>query len=78
MGRAYRTDGETRNVYTILGGKPEGKRPVVRYGRRWEDNVGVDNREIGWKGVDWTQLDVDRDQRQALMNTVMKGTEFLV
>jgi hypothetical protein len=40
--------GEKRNVYRILVGKPEGKRPLVRSRRRWADNIKMDLREIGW------------------------------
>jgi hypothetical protein len=44
--------GEMRNAYNILVGKPEGKRPFVRARHRWEDNIRMDLREIGWEGVD--------------------------
>jgi hypothetical protein len=44
--------GDTRNAYKILVGKPEGKRPFGRPRRRWEDNIRLDLREIGWEGVD--------------------------
>jgi hypothetical protein len=44
--------GETRNVYRILVGKPEGKRPLGRPRRRLVDNIKMDLREIGWDGVD--------------------------
>jgi hypothetical protein len=43
--------GEMRNVYKILVGKPEGKRPLRRSRRRWEDNIGMYLRKIGWEGV---------------------------
>jgi hypothetical protein len=56
MGRACSTNGENRNVYGILVGKPEGKRPLGRPRRRWVDNIKVDLREIGWSGVDWIDL----------------------
>jgi hypothetical protein len=48
---------EKRNAYRILVGKPEGKRPLGRPGRRWEDNIRMDLREIGWGGMDWIHLD---------------------
>jgi hypothetical protein len=60
-----------RNGYKILVGKPERNRPLGRLGRRWEDNIRMDLREIGWEGVDWMHPDLDRDQWRALMNTVM-------
>jgi hypothetical protein len=54
MGRACSTRGAKRKAYRILVGKPEGKRPLGRPRRRWEDNIKVDLREIGWGGMDWT------------------------
>jgi hypothetical protein len=60
-----------RNVYRILMGKPEGKRPFGRPRRRWED-IRMDLREIGWGSVDWTQLAQDRDRWRALVNTVIE------
>jgi hypothetical protein len=63
--------GEKRNAYRILGGKPEGERQLGRPRRRWEDNIGMDVREIGWGGMDWIDLAQDRDQWRALVNTVM-------
>jgi hypothetical protein len=50
-----------RNTYEILFGKPEWKRPRGRPRRRWEDNVKMDLREIGWEGVDWIHLPQDKD-----------------
>jgi hypothetical protein len=47
MGRTYSTNGEKRNAYTILVGTPEGKRPLGRPRRRWEENIKLDLREIG-------------------------------
>jgi hypothetical protein len=52
MGGACSTNGEKRNAYTILVGKPEGKRPLGRTRRKWEDNIRMDLREIGWYGLD--------------------------
>jgi hypothetical protein len=49
-----------RNVYKILVGKPEGMRPLGRPTRRWEDNIRMDFREIGWEGMDWIHLTQDR------------------
>jgi hypothetical protein len=63
--------GEKRNVYRVLMGKPEGKRPLGRPRRRWEDGMIMDLREIGWRSVDWIQLVQDRDRWRALVNTVM-------
>jgi hypothetical protein len=52
-------------------GKPEVKRPLGRPRRRWEDNIRMDLREIGWGGMDWIDPAQDRDQWKALVNTVM-------
>jgi hypothetical protein len=61
-----------RNVYKTLTGKPEGKRPLRRHRRSWEDNIRMDLWEIGWEGVYWLQLAQDRDQWWDLVNTAMK------
>jgi hypothetical protein len=53
-------------------GKPEEKRPLGRARYRWVDNIKIDLREIGWDGVDWTDLAQDRDQCRGLVNTIMK------
>jgi hypothetical protein len=62
---------EKRNAYRILVGKPEGKRPLGSSKCRWEDNVKMDFREIGWGGMVWIHLTQDRDQWRALLNAVM-------
>jgi hypothetical protein len=60
---------EKRNAYRIFVGKPEGKGPLGRPRCRWVDNIKIDLREIGWRGVDWIDLALDRDQWRALLNT---------
>jgi hypothetical protein len=65
--------GAKRNAYRILVGKPEGKRPLGTSGRRWEDNIRMDLREIGWGGVAWIDLAQDRDQWMAHVNMVMNS-----
>jgi hypothetical protein len=52
--------GEKRNVYTLLVGKPEGKRPLGRLRRKWIDNIKIDLLEIGLSVVDWIGLAQDR------------------
>jgi hypothetical protein len=63
--------GANRNAYRLLVGKPEGKRPLGRPGRRWVDNIKIYLREIGWDGMDWIELAEDRDHWRAVVNTVM-------
>jgi hypothetical protein len=52
-------------------GKPEGKKPLGRPRRRWEDGIRIDLREIGWGRVEWIKLSQDRDRWRVLVNTVM-------
>jgi hypothetical protein len=63
--------GEKRNVYRLLVGKPEGKRPLGRPSHRWLDNIRVDLGEVGWGGVDWIGLAKDRNRWRAIVNSVM-------
>jgi hypothetical protein len=63
--------GEKRYTYRILVGKPDGKRPLGRPRRRWEDNIKMDLNAIGWGGMDWIDRVQDRDQWRAVVNTVM-------
>jgi hypothetical protein len=63
--------GEKINAYRILVGKPEGKRPLGRHRREWEDNIKMDLRETGWSGMDRIDVAQDRDQLRTLVNTVM-------
>jgi hypothetical protein len=62
--------GELRNAYTILVGKPEGKRPRERTRCTWEDNIRLDLKETGWQIVDWIHVTQDNDQWRALVNMV--------
>ena len=63
--------GEGRGVYRVLVGKPEGKRPLGRPRRRWEDNIKMDLQEVGCGGMDWIEVAQDRDRWRALVGTVM-------
>jgi hypothetical protein len=63
--------GEGRDVYRVLVGRPESKRPLGRPRRRWEYNINMDFREIGIDGTNWIQLNQDRVQWRACVNTVM-------
>jgi hypothetical protein len=60
-----------KNVYRLLVGKPEGKRPLVESKRRWVDNIKMDLGEMGWCSVDWIRPAQDRCRRRAPMNAVM-------
>jgi hypothetical protein len=70
MGWACSTNGEKRNAYRILVGRPEGKRPLGKPWHRWVDNIKIDLK-IRWGGMDWIDLAKDRDQWRALVNTIM-------
>jgi hypothetical protein len=61
--------GENRHAYTILVGKPEGKRPLGRPKRRWVNNMKLDLRERVWGGMGWIDLAQDMDQWTVLVNT---------
>jgi hypothetical protein len=63
--------GESRVVYRILVGKPEGMRLLGRPRRRWEDNINLDLQEVRCAGMDWIDLAQDRDGRRALVYAVM-------
>jgi hypothetical protein len=63
--------GEVRGAYSILVGRPEGRRPLGRTRRRWEDNIKMDLGEIGFGDVDWINLARDKDRWRALVNTEM-------
>jgi hypothetical protein len=63
--------GEKMNVYRLLVGKPEGKRPLARPRRRWIDNIKIDLLEIGLNVVDWIDLAQDWYRWRALVNSVM-------
>jgi hypothetical protein len=63
--------GAERGAYRILVGRPEGRRPLGRPRRRWEDNIKTDIREVGWGDMNWIELAQDRDRLRALVNAVM-------
>jgi hypothetical protein len=71
MGGSSSTNGEKRNAYRLLVGKPEGKRPLGRPRRRWMDNIRMELGEVGWGDVDWIGLAKDRNRWRALVNAVM-------
>ena len=63
--------GERRGVHRVLVGKPEGKRPLGRPRRRWEDNIKMDLQEVECGGMDWIELVQDMERWRALVNAVM-------
>ncbi|KAJ4426516.1 hypothetical protein ANN_27330, partial [Periplaneta americana] len=63
--------GESRNAYRVLVGRLEGKRPLGRPRRRWEDNIKMDLREVGYDDRDWINLAQDRDQWRAYVRAAM-------
>ena len=62
---------ERRGLYRMLVGKPEGKKPLERPRRRWEDNIKMDLQQVGCGVVDWIELAQDRDRWRALLTVVM-------
>ena len=62
---------EGRGVHKVLVEKPEGKRPLGRPRRRWEDNIKIDFQEVGCGGMDCIELAQDRDRWRAVVSTVM-------
>jgi hypothetical protein len=63
--------GESRSVYGVLVGKPEGKRPLGRPRRRWEDNIKMDLQEVGCGSMVWIELAQETDRWRAFVNAVM-------
>jgi hypothetical protein len=63
--------GEKRGVHRVLVGKPEGKRPLGRTRRKWEDNIKMDLQEVGCWGMDWIELAQDTDKLWPLVNEAM-------
>jgi hypothetical protein len=63
--------GERTGAYRVVVGKPEGRRPFERPMRRWEDNIKMDLREVGWGGMDWIDLAQNKDRWRAVVGAVM-------
>ena len=63
---------ERRGVHRVLVGKPEGKRPLGRPRRRWEDNIKMDLQEVGCGGLDWIELAEDRDSWRAVVDAAWR------
>jgi hypothetical protein len=71
VGGTCSTHGDGRSFYRILVGRLEGKIPLGRSRRRWEDNIKVDVRETGIDGANWIRLAQDRVQWRTSVNTIM-------
>ena len=71
MGGARRAHGGEKRLYRVLVGKSEGKRPLGRPRRRWEDNIRMNLQEVECSSVDWIDLAQDRDRWRALVSAVM-------
>jgi hypothetical protein len=71
MGGPCSTNGEKRNAYRLLVGKPEGTRLLGRPRRRWVDNIRMDLGAVGWGDVDWIGLAKGRNRWRALVNSVL-------
>ena len=70
-GGSRSTYGQKRGVYKILVGKPEGKRPLERPKRKWDDNIKMDLQEMRCGGLDWVELAQDTDRWWAMVKAVM-------
>jgi hypothetical protein len=68
--------GEERKVYKVLVGKAEGRRPLERPRRRWENGIRMDLRDIGLGGVDWIRLAQNSDRWRAVVSAVMNLRVF--
>jgi hypothetical protein len=62
---------ERRCVYRVLVENPEGKRPLGRPRRRWDDNIKMDLQEVRFGGMDWIELAQDRDRWRELVHAVI-------
>jgi hypothetical protein len=63
--------GERRGIYTVLVGKPEGKRPLRRPRSKWDDNIKLDLQDVGCEGMDWIEVAEDRNRWRELVNAAM-------
>jgi hypothetical protein len=70
MGGVFGTYGGLERRMTVLVGRPERKRPLDRYRRRWEDSIKIVIQEVGWERMDWFAVVQDRNRWRALVNAV--------
>jgi hypothetical protein len=71
MGGACSTYVRKESAYRVLVGRPEGRRPLERSRHRWDDNIKMDLQELGWWGMDWSELAQNRDMWRAVVKAVM-------
>jgi len=71
MGGACSTYGGEERCIKVFVGKPEGKRPLEKPRRRWEDDIKMDLQEVGCGGMGWIELAQERDSWRALVEAVM-------
>jgi hypothetical protein len=71
VGGACSTCWEGRVAYRVLVGRPEGRRPLGRPRRRWDNKIKKDIQEVGWGGMDWIDMAQDRDRWRAVVSAVM-------
>jgi len=71
VGGTCSTTEESTDLYRVLVGKPDGKGPLGRTRRRWQDNIKMDLQEVGCEGTEWIDLTQDRDRWRALVKAVM-------
>jgi hypothetical protein len=63
--------GDRRGAHRVLMVKPDGKKPLGKPRRGWEDNIKVNLQEVRWGGMDWNDMAQDRDRRWAVVSVVM-------
>jgi len=63
--------GDRRGAYRVLVGKSEGKKPIGRCRRRWEDNSRMDPQKVGWGDMEWIELTRDKDRWRALVEAAL-------
>ena len=71
MGGVHSTYGGEERCIQVLVRKLEGKRPLGRPRHRWDDNIKMDLQDVGWRGMDWTDLALKKERKQTLVNAVM-------
>jgi hypothetical protein len=71
LSRHVAATGDKSGAYMVLMGRPEGKRPLKRRRRRWDDTIKLNLKDVGWGGMDWIDLTEGRNWRLVLVKVVM-------